>query len=80
MNHTKVFARDNDALTHFLTYADNNAVGYFQKQGFTREITLPRERWCGYIKDYDGGTLMECVIHPKVPYTEFPQMLQVRTS
>ena len=35
--------------------ADNNAVGYFQKQGFTKEITLPRERWAGVIKDYDGG-------------------------
>jgi histone acetyltransferase len=22
----------------------------------------------GYIKDYDGGTLMECYIHPGVDY------------
>ena len=28
----------------FLTYADNNAVGYFAKQGFTKEITFDRER------------------------------------
>ncbi|VFQ97354.1 unnamed protein product [Cuscuta campestris] len=32
MNHLKQFARDEDGLTHFLTYADNNAVGYFVKQ------------------------------------------------
>lgn len=32
MNHTKAMARDRDGLTHFLTYADNNAVGYFTKQ------------------------------------------------
>lgn len=32
MNHTKAMARDHDGLTHFLTYADNNAVGYFTKQ------------------------------------------------
>lgn len=32
MNYTKLFAREMDGLTHFLTYADNNAVGYFQKQ------------------------------------------------
>ncbi|CAH9111655.1 unnamed protein product, partial [Cuscuta epithymum] len=32
MNHLKQFARDDDGLTHFLTYADNNAVGYFVKQ------------------------------------------------
>lgn len=38
------FARANDHLTHFLTYADNNAVGYFAKQGFTKEITLEKDR------------------------------------
>ena len=32
MNHTKEAARVHDKLTHFLTYADNNAVGYFAKQ------------------------------------------------
>lgn len=32
MNHLKQYARDVDDLTHFLTYADNNAVGYFTKQ------------------------------------------------
>jgi len=32
MNHLKQYARDVDGLTHFLTYADNNAVGYFIKQ------------------------------------------------
>jgi hypothetical protein len=25
-------------------------------------------RWVGYIKDYDGGTLMECYIHPGMDY------------
>lgn len=32
MNWTKEHARSHDNLTHFLTYADNNAVGYFSKQ------------------------------------------------
>jgi len=32
MNHLKQHARDVDGLTHFLTYADNHAVGYFIKQ------------------------------------------------
>lgn len=76
MNHTKEFARTIDKLTHFLTYADNNAVGYFEKQGFTKEVTLERERWQGYIKDYDGGTLMECVLHPRICYTAIPQMVR----
>jgi len=57
--------------------ADNNAVGYFQKQGFTKELTLHRERWAGLIKDYDGGTLMECVLHPKLPYTRLTLLLRV---
>ena len=33
-----------DGLEYFLTYADNAAVGYFEKQGFTKEVTMPRER------------------------------------
>lgn len=37
------YAKTQDQLTHFLTYADNNAVGYFSKQGFTKEITLDKE-------------------------------------
>ncbi|WOG94879.1 hypothetical protein DCAR_0314176 [Daucus carota subsp. sativus] len=76
MNHLKQHARDVDGLTHFLTYADNNAVGYFNKQGFTKEIYLEQERWHGYIKDYDGGILMECKIDPKLPYTDLSTMIR----
>ncbi|KAL8029096.1 hypothetical protein ABFX02_14G205900 [Erythranthe guttata] len=76
MNHLKQHARDVDGLTHFLTYADNNAVGYFVKQGFTKEIYLERDRWHGYIKDYDGGILMECRIDPKLPFTDISTMIR----
>ncbi|CDP03687.1 unnamed protein product [Coffea canephora] len=76
MNHLKQHARDVDGLTHFLTYADNNAVGYFVKQGFTKEIYLEKEWWHGYIKDYDGGILMECKIDPKLPYTDLSTMIR----
>lgn len=76
MNHLKQYARDIDGLTHFLTYADNNAVGYFIKQGFTKEISLEKDRWQGYIKDYDGGILMECKIDPKLPYTDLSTMIR----
>ncbi|KAG6718986.1 hypothetical protein I3843_04G170000 [Carya illinoinensis] len=76
MNHLKQHARDVDGLTHFLTYADNNAVGYFIKQGFTKEIHLEKDRWQGYIKDYDGGILMECKIDPKLPYTDLSTMIR----
>ena len=33
-----------DSLQYFLTYADNNAVGYFSKQGFTTGITMPKDQ------------------------------------
>lgn len=39
---------------------------------------------CSYIKDYDGGILMECKIDPKLPYTDISTMIrrqrQVRQS
>ncbi|KAK6940751.1 Bromodomain [Dillenia turbinata] len=84
MNHLKQHARDVDGLTHFLTYADNNAVGYFIKQGFTKEIHLDKDKWQGYgqkfvilyIKDYDGGILMECKIDPKLPYIDLSSMIR----
>ncbi|PSC71001.1 Histone acetyltransferase GCN5 [Micractinium conductrix] len=75
MNWTKHYAREMDGLEAFLTYADNNAVGYFSKQNFTKVVTLEKEKWFGFIKDYDGGTLMECRIHPTLPYATFPEML-----
>jgi hypothetical protein len=31
-------------------------------------LLRPCHRWVGYIKDYDGGTLMECYIHPSMDY------------
>lgn len=109
-----------DGLEYFLTYADNNAVGYFSKQSFTKTVTQEKDKvrfsasvlsrqgawallcpscllcdfslpttchvachhlaflsigglqWFGFIKDYDGGTLMECRIHPTLPYASFP--------
>lgn len=32
-------------IEYFLTYADNNAIGYFKKQGFTNFIKMPTEQW-----------------------------------
>lgn len=44
MNWTKHFAREKDGMEYFLTYADNAAVGYFAKQGFTKFQTMPKDR------------------------------------
>lgn len=62
-------------IMHFLTYADNYAIGYFKKQGFTKEITLDKSIWMGYIKDYEGGTIMQCTMLPKIRYLEMGRML-----
>jgi histone acetyltransferase len=67
-----------EGVEYFITYADNYAVGYFKKQGFTKTISMPKSRYHGLIKDYDGGTLMECYIHPSVDYTRIPQMLKAQ--
>jgi len=45
-------------------------LGYFKKQGFTNEIKFAEEKWKGYIKDYEGGTLMECKIFECVNYSK----------
>ncbi|PHJ26031.1 histone lysine acetyltransferase gcn5-a [Cystoisospora suis] len=74
MNHLKEHVK-RSGIEYFLTYADNFAVGYFRKQGFTSKISMSRDRWMGYIKDYDGGTLMECKINPKINYLQLSQLL-----
>ncbi|KZP34140.1 hypothetical protein FIBSPDRAFT_846242 [Athelia psychrophila] len=57
-------------MLHFLTYADNYAVGYFRKQGFSKEIALDRAIWTGYINDYEGSTIMQCTMVTKVDYLD----------
>ncbi|CAE6473705.1 unnamed protein product [Rhizoctonia solani] len=76
MNKFKMYIREHmPSIEHFLTYADNFAIGYFKKQGFTKEITLPRSVWMGYIKDYEGGTIMQCSLIPKVNYLSVQELL-----
>lgn len=74
MNNLKEHVKTLD-VEYFLTYADNYAIGYFKKQGFSMIVSMPRARWFGYIKDYDGGTLMECRINNKVSYLDINGMV-----
>ncbi|KAJ2307358.1 histone acetyltransferase, partial [Coemansia sp. RSA 2704] len=46
-----------------------------QVKGFTKEITLDKRLWMGYIKDYEGGTLMQCSMVPKVEYLKVKDIL-----
>jgi histone acetyltransferase len=36
---------------------------------------MPTDRYQGYIKDYDGGSLMECYIHPSINFTHMQHIL-----
>jgi len=78
MNHLKEHCLREEGLSHFLTYADNNAVGYFAKQGFSKDISMEKGRWGAYIKDYDGGTLMECAMDEALPHTRLPAMVRAQ--
>ena len=57
------YNKEHENVTHLITFADNNAVGYFQKQGFSKEILLEREKWAGYIKARQSTT-SSCSLSP----------------
>ncbi|KAI8910384.1 Bromodomain-containing protein [Gorgonomyces haynaldii] len=78
MSHVKDYVRSTYNIRHFLTYADNYAIGYFKKQGFTTEIALDKSQWMGYIKDYEGGTLMECSMVDRVKYLDVVNIISAQ--
>lgn len=51
---------------YIMTYADNSALGFFKKQGFTNNLKF--DKWVGQIKDYEGGTLVECRVFWEINY------------
>ena len=75
MNKLKDHCKEKN-LKYFLTYADNNAIGYFKKQGFNMALKMPMEKWKDYIKDYDGGTLMEAYCNPMIDYSNLSETIK----
>ncbi|KGL73355.1 Histone acetyltransferase KAT2B, partial [Tinamus guttatus] len=75
MNHLKEYHIKHNIL-NFLTYADEYAIGYFKKQGFSKDIKVPKAKYVGYIKDYEGATLMGCELNPRIPSTEFSVIIK----
>ena len=55
-----------DFPVYLMTYADNSAIGFFKKQGFTKDTRFAG--WVGRMKDYEGGTLMECTVYWEISY------------
>lgn len=39
-------------------------------------MKLPRSVHQGFIKDYDGATLMHCQLNPRIVYTEFTSVVR----
>ncbi len=37
---------------------------------------MPKSKYVGYIKDYEGATLMGCELNPCIPYTEFSVIIK----
>ncbi|NXN70661.1 KAT2A acetyltransferase, partial [Himantopus himantopus] len=48
----------------------------FDPCGFSKDIKVPKSRYLGYIKDYEGATLMECELNPRIPYTELSHIIK----
>uniref|UniRef100_A0A8C1YCR3 Histone acetyltransferase n=1 Tax=Cyprinus carpio TaxID=7962 RepID=A0A8C1YCR3_CYPCA len=49
---------------------------FFNCAGFSKDIKVPKSRYLGYIKDYEGATLMECELNPRIPYTELSHIIK----
>lgn len=64
-------------ISCFLCYADNKAIEFFKKQGFTEEPLKPLERWKEYIRDYKSSKLMFCYLRNEVNYLNIQQTLQL---
>lgn len=95
MNHLKDY-HISKGILHFLTFADQNAIGkqsrfftcpgvrnvrffisgFFEKQGFSKDIKISKAVYQGYIKDYEFATLMHCELNPKIIYTEFTSVVR----
>ena len=68
MNHLKDYLKTR--VQYMLTYADENAKGFFKKQGFSETILIARKQWKYYIKEYDSATLRCCELFPQVNYQD----------
>ena len=77
MNHLKDY-HVKHGIFHLLTYADEYAIGYFKKQGFTKDISLKKQNYIGFIKDYEGATLMGCQLNPNIIYVQFTSVVRLQ--
>lgn len=63
-------------IRHIVVYADNSAIGFFEKQGFSKKIGIPKEVYDDYIGHYDGATLMYARVDPYYNYVSHPDFTE----
>lgn len=51
-------------------------LSVFLLQGFSKDMKVPKAKYVGYSKDYEGATLMGCELNPRIPYTEFSVIIK----
>jgi histone acetyltransferase len=72
------YVRAKSGIQHVLTYADDTAIGYFKKQGFTKKITLEESKWSGFVKSYESATFMQCTLLPRIRYVNEARLLALQ--
>jgi len=81
MSRLKKWCQENNNF-NLLTYADDTAIGYFQRQGFSVEITeMDVKDWdIGFLKYYDGATLMHCSVDPRIDYLDITHQIRLQRA
>ena len=64
MSFLKDFARSR-GIQYIITCADNNAIIFFLKQGFSKILSNPISLWFRHIREYEDIELMECSVNSK---------------
>lgn len=75
MNRLKEYAKS-IGVTDIVTYADDNAVSFFEKQGFSQKIYLEKSRWYGRIKHYEGAKFVHCPLYIGINYETLDEELK----
>lgn len=75
MNMLKDYSQK-EGLQYLLTYADNNAIEFFSKQGFNEKGNMPESSWKNYIKEYRQASLMQFEIIKDIDYANIYRILR----
>jgi histone acetyltransferase len=71
------FKKQVSKLSFCLSYLRSTLtlISAMVSQGFTKDITFEKSKWVGYIKDYEGGTIMQARTFPCALMTHETEVL-----